>query len=202
VEQENKKIQVAVVAQQFLTRLGIKTILSVIGIEPEVLESNNFYDLKNVLASQNFDFMILSEDILPLPKNISLNELTRLSKNTRLMVISDKKIENCPCSNFVLYSDNQKEVLDKFQEFFFEPEDNSQADGNENVLSEREIDILREVASGFSNKKIADKLHISINTVITHRKNITEKLGIKTIAGLTVYALINNIIDAENLKNL
>jgi DNA-binding CsgD family transcriptional regulator len=101
-----------------------------------------------------------------------------------------------------LYSYNQKEVLEKFQEFFFEPENNSTNDGNENVLSEREIDILREVASGFSNKKIADNLHISINTVITHRKNITEKLGIKTIAGLTVYALINNIIDAENVKNL
>lgn len=61
-------------------------------------------------------------------------------------------------------------------------------------LSSREIEILNLVAKGMSNKEMADKLFISIHTVITHRKNITEKLGIKTIAGLTMYASINNLI--------
>ena len=61
-------------------------------------------------------------------------------------------------------------------------------------LSAREIEILHLVAKGMSNKGMADKLFISIHTVITHRKNITAKLGIKTIAGLTMYASINNLI--------
>ena len=50
------------------------------------------------------------------------------------------------------------------------------------------------------NKEIADLYNISIYTVITHRKNITRKIGIKTIAGLTVYALLNNLIDISSIN--
>lgn len=66
-------------------------------------------------------------------------------------------------------------------------------------LSSREKEILVCVAKGMLNKEIADKYSISIYTVITHRKNITRKTGIKTVAGLTVYALLNNMIDPESM---
>ena len=62
-------------------------------------------------------------------------------------------------------------------------------------LSAREKEILVCVAKGMLNKEIADQFKLSIYTVITHRKNITRKTGIKTVAGLTVYALLNNLID-------
>jgi DNA-binding CsgD family transcriptional regulator len=67
-------------------------------------------------------------------------------------------------------------------------------------LSCREREILALVAKGYANKKIADSLFISPHTVISHRKNITEKLGIKTISGLTVYAVINGIIDLGQIS--
>lgn len=67
-------------------------------------------------------------------------------------------------------------------------------------LSNREIDVLKLVALGYANKEIAEKLFISIHTVMSHRKNMTEKLGIKSISGLTVYAIINNYIDTTNLN--
>ncbi len=66
-------------------------------------------------------------------------------------------------------------------------------------LTDRETDVLKLVALGFSNKEIADKLFISIHTVISHRKNTTEKLGIKSISGLTVYAILNKLIDTRNI---
>ena len=62
---------------------------------------------------------------------------------------------------------------------------------NESELSNREIDVLKLIAQGFINKEIADKLNISLNTVLSHRKNITSKLGIKTVSGLTFYAIAN-----------
>ena len=67
-------------------------------------------------------------------------------------------------------------------------------------LSQREKEILICVAKGMLNKEIADLYNISIYTVITHRKNITRKTGIKTVAGLTVYALLNNLIDMTSVE--
>ncbi len=67
-------------------------------------------------------------------------------------------------------------------------------------LTNREIEVVKLVALGFANKEIADKLFISTHTVISHRKNITEKLGVKSISGLTVYAIINNYIDTSNIN--
>ena len=67
-------------------------------------------------------------------------------------------------------------------------------------LSDREKEILVSVAQGLLNKEIADKHNISINTVITHRKNITRKIGIKTVPGLTAYAILNNLIDINSIE--
>lgn len=69
-----------------------------------------------------------------------------------------------------------------------------------NELSDREKEILVSVAKGRINKEIAEEHHISIHTVITHRKNITRKTGIKSVAGLTVYALLNNLIDMSEVE--
>mgnify|MGYP001076458169 CR=1 FL=1 len=75
----------------------------------------------------------------------------------------------------------------------------TQKSGSEE-LTVREKDVLRLVALGYSNKVIAEKLFISIHTVISHRKNITEKTGIKSISGLTVYAILNNFIDTDSIN--
>ncbi|RKD91390.1 helix-turn-helix transcriptional regulator [Mangrovibacterium diazotrophicum] len=67
-------------------------------------------------------------------------------------------------------------------------------------LTQREKDVIRHIALGLSNKEMADKLNISIHTVISHRKNITEKLNIKSISGLTVYAIMNNLLDISDIN--
>lgn len=72
-------------------------------------------------------------------------------------------------------------------------------DSEEYDLSAREKEILVCVAKGMLNKEIADACNLSIHTVITHRKNITRKTGIKTVAGLTVYALLNNLVDSSSI---
>ena len=66
-------------------------------------------------------------------------------------------------------------------------------------LSERERDVLVLVAKGYTNKEIATELFISPHTVISHRKNIVHKTGIRSVAGLTVYAVLNKLIDSEML---
>lgn len=68
-----------------------------------------------------------------------------------------------------------------------------------NLLSDREVEVLQLLAAGLSNKEIADKLNISVNTVITHRKNISQKTGIRTISGLTIYAVVNKMINIDSV---
>ena len=69
----------------------------------------------------------------------------------------------------------------------------------QNELTMREIEVLSLVARGYINKEIADKLNIGLTTVITHRKNITEKLGIKSVSGLTIYAVMRGYIEADSI---
>ncbi|MBQ9076747.1 MAG: helix-turn-helix transcriptional regulator [Muribaculaceae bacterium] len=69
-----------------------------------------------------------------------------------------------------------------------------------NELSQREIDVLRLVAMGYINKEIADELSISFNTVLTHRKNITAKLGIRSVSGLGFYAMMNGYISESDIR--
>lgn len=70
----------------------------------------------------------------------------------------------------------------------------------DDTLSNREKDIVKLLAKGMSNKEISDQLFISPHTVTTHRKNITRKLNIKSVAGLIVYAIINDIVSVEELS--
>ena len=67
-------------------------------------------------------------------------------------------------------------------------------DRSSSMLSAREIEVLRLIAMGHINKEIANELNISINTVLTHRKNLTSKLGIKSVSGLSFYAMMNGIV--------
>lgn len=70
---------------------------------------------------------------------------------------------------------------------------------NEELLSEREKDIVVCVAKGLSNKEIADVLCLSINTVTTHRRNIARKLSIHSPAGITIYAIVNKLVNIDDI---
>lgn len=68
------------------------------------------------------------------------------------------------------------------------------------MLSDRERDVIVALVQGMTNKEIADHLNISTNTVITHRRNIARKLQIHSPAGLTIYAIVNNLVDISSVK--
>ncbi len=76
----------------------------------------------------------------------------------------------------------------------------SKTGDNPDALSEREKDVVVSLVQGMSNKEIADHLCISINTVITHRRNIARKLQIHSAAGLTIYAIVNQLVDISSVR--
>ena len=67
------------------------------------------------------------------------------------------------------------------------------------VLSDREIEVMSLIVQGFINKEIADRLHIGLATVITHRRNIMDKLGLKSVSALTIYAVTHGYVDINKI---
>ena len=94
-------------------------------------------------------------------------------------------------------NDSKLKIINKLHQIIQDTDKQDKSDDVE--LSKREIDVLVAVAKGLMNKEIAEQMNLSIHTVISHRKNITRKTGIKSVSGLTVYALLNNLIDENEV---
>lgn len=80
-------------------------------------------------------------------------------------------------------------------------EEEEEKDNEQETLSQREKEIITCVVKGMTNKAIADKLYLSIHTVMTHRRNIARKLQIHSPAGLTIYAIVNKLVELQDIKD-
>lgn len=118
--------------------------------------------------------------------------------NCEADLISHCQVENCLLVPAVKRAEAQARVVERR-----EPDgQNGNADEAENTdsaLSQREKEIIICIARGMSNKEIADRLCISVHTVTTHRRNICAKLEIHSPAGLTIYAILNGLIDPKKV---
>lgn len=194
------RVPIIIASKQFLLRLGVKNLLSFIDIDPELYEVDSLEELSRI--SSKIDpswFVVLSNDLTYKESGSKFRKVVGDLNSKKILLIENCEnrsiLENVDTVNV---GNQQGEVIKKFQDFFSYKENDNEI-GN-TLLSNRETDVLRSVSTGLSNKQVADKLCISINTVVTHRKNITDKLGIKTISGLTVYALMNGIIVADDVS--
>lgn len=191
--------KINIISSSVIVNEGLKTIIQQLtanNIIEDFLDWNEFLD--------NFDKKIPNQtifvEIISLPEKDRLNSLKYIVNNNVTVILiysKNNEVENFDDFVSIPINISKEKLTAKLKELVLTGEQNKP---NDNVLSERETTILKEVALGLTNKEISDKLYISMHTVITHRKNITAKLGIKTISGLTVYALINNIISPISLK--
>ena len=100
----------------------------------------------------------------------------------------------------------EKDVMDNYDPSVEEDEEEMAEDNQQegktaqDGLSEREKEVITQVVRGLSNKEIADEMFISVNTVMTHRRNISRKLNIRSAAGLTIYAIVNGLVKLEDVK--
>ncbi len=144
--------------------------------------------------------IVIESALIPDPMELTLAQIKSKNPDGRIFII-----ENKPCTNIIrpyiydiVKQSDTEELLNKRLKYFLSISD-IEVNNSNDVISEREKEIVKLVALGKTNKEISDCLFISPHTVITHRKNITSKLGIKTIAGLTVYAVLNGIINPDDV---
>lgn len=115
-------------------------------------------------------------------------------KRNRTILISQTTDERYSILNV---NCDESEIINQLSDII-ETHDNS-TENSSTELSPREIEVLKLIAMGLINKEIADKLDISLNTVLSHRKNISSKLGIKSVSGLGIYAIMNGYISENDL---
>ena len=187
--------------KSFIVRRGlVLTIEEIPKLEvvKEIDNERNFFRDINKLKP---DFVIINYDFY---KSLDVNDFNSKIEKSKSKII--KLIDRNKDDNFLNgvdycldINDAKCNIINQIKDIVAPLLETEKANSNSSVLSNREKDVLRYIALGLTNKEVADKLFISIHTVVSHRKNITKKLDIHTVSGLTIYAVLNKIIDIKSL---
>lgn len=163
---------------------------------------DNIDDLQEKMVMYNPEFLIVNPVAFGFNNNNFIRQINQNYPSTNCIALITTYIDRNSLRYFkdtIELGDNKQKVFNKFIDILNNNGDTSTQ--NENVdLSNREIDVLVCVAKGMTNKDISEMLNISVHTVITHRKNIVRKTGIKSVSGLTVYALLNNLLEETDIN--
>lgn len=161
---------------------------------------DNIDDLNDKMIVHNPDMLIVNPIMLGYTNNNAFKQINHISPDCICIALVTTYVDKSLLRYFkeiIELSDNKQKVNNKIFNLLNNDDAASQNDSVD--LSNRETDVLICVAKGMTNKDISDMLNISVHTVITHRKNIVKKTGIKSVSGLTVYALLNNLVEESEI---
>lgn len=198
------KTKVLVVDHSEIIRQGIHSILKAQSFNYEVCFSDNTREISDRVRSGKVDILLVNPSAYFDSKGerIKLLRQEAINFGFKLIALVYAYFDEQLLSLFddVIYINDQEEnIFSKLEKIVEAGNASSEDDENAN-LSQRELDVVKLVALGKSNREIAEELFISIHTVISHRKNITSKLGIKSVSGLTIYAVINKLIGTDDFN--
>lgn len=179
-----EKVKVIILHSDTLLSIGLQKILN----DMFSIKAAHYSVTPNETAVDEADLIILSSDIF-----VRDNDLLA-SRKHKLIFITENLPDSSNGYNYICRNWSEERIIQQLNTYLCKLDDIKSV---HNELSKREIDVLRLVAKGLINRDIADKLNISINTVLSHRKNITSKLGIKSVSGLSVYAMMNGLISTD-----
>jgi DNA-binding NarL/FixJ family response regulator len=196
------RIKFVIAEKSYLIRKGIVSIINRIDHATVVKELESLDEINSVILKYTPDFLVLNIGLLNQINKFRNSDIKADLSLIGIGIDSDNissPEKPCILKETISILDDRDEIYKKLQDLINEKVNKQLYISKQTELSEREKTILKHVAKGLTNKEIAEKLFLSAHTVITHRKNITNKLGIKTISGLTVYAILNNIINIGDL---
>ncbi len=188
---------IVIAEPSYLMKRGISAVISDI-LQAEVVFIDELEELNHYLETNTADFVFI--DVRLLHSKDQREIFFQLRGNARVVALTGKD-KNIPASrhfhDIMNRYASKEEIIPVLEKLLAETPENKNKNA---LLSERETEVLKQVALGYTNQQIADRLFISRHTVISHRKNITSKLGIKTVSGLTVYAVLNNLIPRDQIE--
>lgn len=192
-----RKINILFYIHKYLITRGLSDILKEINGNINLKNFHSLEEAKSFIIDNRLDLLIVEN--INTERLFTPNIIQNLG-HTKVIIIGKSEINHLNDLydyEFIPKNISKEQVYKKFNDLL----NYDKIEYNEeDILSEREKEIVKLIALGFSNKEIADKLFLSIHTITTHRKNISKKLGIKTISGITIYAVLNGIITINGKK--
>ena len=192
--------RVFIVHPSEIIQLGLNTLVQdQFDLEPILVKS--IEELKNYFSIQKSQIVFLADSQFGQESFSAAIGSFDSSNSIKTIFIREKDDKSackhdCECCFSIM---DEKSRMNRLINTYLQVNGKSSSQKSNTRLTEREVDVLKLVAIGKTNKEIADELNISFHTVISHRKNITDKLGIKSISGLTVYAILNNLVDTSSI---
>lgn len=197
----SKPVKISVAEPSDIIRSGLIALLKRINIShAEVSEISDMENLRNALSWQRPDILIVN------PAFIGIFPVQQLKKETaktdlKCVALNVSFTDNSALKNYdevISVYDSVDSIKDKLTKLIREPE----TDMRHQSLSQREKEVVVCVIKGMTNKQIADHLSLSTHTVITHRRNIASKLQIHSTAGLTIYAIVNKLVELDQISDM
>lgn len=193
--------QISIIDSNTLAAIGLKSILQNIIPMMSVEIFNSTQDLLNAQPDKFYHYFASANIILE-DKDFYLSNI----KKTIMLTSSSADINQQLTSFHCLYTDKKENELIKsllwleqmaHSEGRHLPKTNAMRHAK--ILSDREIEVMSLIVKGLINKEIADKLNIGLSTVVTHRHNIMEKLQVKSVSALTIYAVMNGYVNIRDI---
>lgn len=186
-------------SSQIITR-GLATLLSDAGVSNHVVTGSTLGEWQHHFSRQSFELVIISP-IQCQMETKTYHAIRNDHPEVKWVGLIYTYVDPQLLSTFdgLIHINDSTQTILKTLQRIAEKQKATEADTTSESLSDRETEVLKLLVTGLSNKEIADRLNISSHTVITHRKNISQKTGIKSVSGLTVYAVVKGILSIEGI---
>lgn len=164
---------------------------------------NDIYTLPDLLKAETPDIVVTSPNVVG-DVMLSLVKERLGLPDCKFIAVCVGSMDEQLLRNYdgkFLITDKENDFIENIEKLLYEEVD-EQEDLKENTLTPREKDIVVCVVKGMTNKEIASELYLSTHTVITHRRNIAKKLQIHSPAGLTIYAIVNNLVELSDIRDI
>ena len=194
-------IKIAIAEPSQMLRNGLVSLLRDVPDTEVVFSTDNLNALFSRLPALRADILIINPLLFDYSHRATLRSEFDNYPELRLIGLVTSYLESQHLRQFsgiIELNDDLQRVKSTINQVV----NTLQSDGDEpdtDPLSDREKEVLICLSKGLKNNEIADALNISVHTVITHRKNIVRKTGIKSVAALTVYAILNNLIEEKDI---
>lgn len=195
-----KDCQILIIEPSDIIRKGIVEILNAVSCVGKIDQTDTWESFLAEESEASYDLVLLNPLACCRGPRLRPQVLEKFESTLLIGIITTIYNRNLhkDYHDVIYLSDTEEEIRSLVVRHLTQKTDSTPV---HQLLSDREIEVLKQFARGMSTKEIAETLHISTHTVISHRKNISSKLGIKTTSGMAIYAVSAKLIDASDILN-